>query len=261
MLHLLSYTEERPHALEKIGSSTLHGTVGLDASSRLIALSEVLGQGLRDNLRERDPTNPISRRDPILGCLYRRGTDGKHATELAARATRRYLAATTEFFSFRRQRYCSPPVEKCSARTETKADVIEPNAVGIKTFATRSEHSNLLRNEVDYLTELRFLLADLVFRSLAIFDVGDDAIPFDDVLLFVAHCDFLVQHPTVLPVSAPNPRFVQEGSMDRCSDDGKFQQKRTKRVYPIHEAPPARPAMSLGYKYRCLPTIRSRQLP
>src|SRR5580704_19660749 len=77
---------------------------------------------------------------------------------------------------------CLPPLFK------TKADVIEPNAVGIKTFAIRSEYSNKLRNEVDYLTELRFLLADLVFRSLAIFNVGDDAIPFDDVLLFVAHC-------------------------------------------------------------------------
>src|SRR5882724_10878350 len=63
--------------------------------------------------------------------------------------------------------WCLPPLFK------TKADVVEPNAVGIKTFATRSEYSNKLRNEVDYLTELRFLLADLVFRPLALGNVLD----------------------------------------------------------------------------------------
>src|SRR3984957_3938402 len=62
---------------------------------------------------------------------------------------------------------CLPPLFK------TKADVFEPNAVGIETFATRSEYSNKLRNEVDYLTELRFLLADLVFRQLAVSNVLD----------------------------------------------------------------------------------------
>src|SRR3984957_8640538 len=57
---------------------------------------------------------------------------------------------------------------------KTKADVIEPNAVGIKTFATRSEYSNNLRNEVDYLTELRFLLADLCLGALLVAQVEDE---------------------------------------------------------------------------------------
>ena len=49
---------------------------------------------------------------------------------------------------------------------KTKADVIEP--VGIKTFATRSEYSNHLRNEVQNLAELPLLFSDLVFGALAI---------------------------------------------------------------------------------------------
>src|SRR5258707_1297367 len=56
---------------------------------------------------------------------------------------------------------------------KSNAQVIEQDAVGIKTFATGSEYSgvrtfatgseysNKLRNDVDYLTELRFLFADL----------------------------------------------------------------------------------------------------
>jgi hypothetical protein len=66
---------------------------------------------------------------------------------------------------------CLPPLFK------TNAVVIERNAVGIKTFTTGSIYPNLLRNEVDYLTELRFLLADLVFRSLAVFDIRQGNIP------------------------------------------------------------------------------------
>src|SRR5258705_11940531 len=83
---------------------------------------------------------------------------------------------------------------------KTKADVIEPNAVGIKTFATRSEYTNNLRNEVNYLTELRFLLADLVVRPLAIFDVRDDAIPFDDVAGFISQRHAPHQVPAVFSV-------------------------------------------------------------
>src|SRR6266704_2688228 len=60
---------------------------------------------------------------------------------------------------------CLPPLFK------TKADVLEPNAVGIETFATRSEDNNNLRNEVEYLTELRFLPPDPFFSSSALRDV------------------------------------------------------------------------------------------
>src|SRR4029077_6613415 len=64
---------------------------------------------------------------------------------------------------------CLPPLFK------TKADVIERNAVGVKTFATRSEHSNKLRNEVDDLTELHFTSAPFLLCSFALSNVDHSA--------------------------------------------------------------------------------------
>ena len=55
---------------------------------------------------------------------------------------------------------CLPPLFK------TKADVIERNAVGTKTFTTGSKYRNLLRREVQHLTELHFLLPDLFLGPL-----------------------------------------------------------------------------------------------
>jgi len=60
---------------------------------------------------------------------------------------------------------CLPPLFK------TKADVIERNAVGIKTFATRSEYRNKLRNEVDYLTKLHFTSAQFLLCPFTLSDV------------------------------------------------------------------------------------------
>src|SRR5258708_1297182 len=62
---------------------------------------------------------------------------------------------------------CLPPLIK------TKADVIEPNAIGIKTFTIGSKYRNLLRREVQYLTELHFLLPDLFLGRLTLSDVDD----------------------------------------------------------------------------------------
>src|SRR6266496_4568262 len=56
---------------------------------------------------------------------------------------------------------------------KTKADVIERNAVGIKTFATESKYGNLLRCEVQHLTELHLLLPYLFLGLLTLGDVDD----------------------------------------------------------------------------------------
>src|SRR6266704_227010 len=60
---------------------------------------------------------------------------------------------------------CLPPLFK------TEADVIEPNAVGIKTFATRSEYSNLLRRKVQHLLEFHFTSAQFLLCSFTLSDV------------------------------------------------------------------------------------------
>src|SRR5713101_1896404 len=70
---------------------------------------------------------------------------------------------------------CLPPLIK------TKADVIERNAVGKKTFTTGSKYRNLLRSEVQHLPELHFLLPDLFLGRLALSDVNDSAHKFNEV--------------------------------------------------------------------------------
>src|SRR5713226_10765642 len=70
---------------------------------------------------------------------------------------------------------CLPPLFK------TKADVIERNAVGIKTFATGSEYSNKLRNEVDYLPELHFTSAPFLLCSFTLSDVDHSAHKFNEM--------------------------------------------------------------------------------
>src|SRR6185295_14804208 len=54
---------------------------------------------------------------------------------------------------------------------KSKTDVVERNAVGIKTFASGSKYGNLLRREVHYLPELHFLLPDLRVGRLALSDI------------------------------------------------------------------------------------------
>src|SRR5258708_21870391 len=85
------------------------------------------------------------------------------------------------------------------------------------TVATGSEYSNKLRNDVDYLTELRFLFADLVFRPLAIFDVGRDPIPLDDVSIFISEGHSAVQLPAILPIRTAGkpPPFARPARSNR----------------------------------------------
>src|SRR6266436_7345688 len=83
---------------------------------------------------------------------------------------------------------------------KSKAEVIERDAVYKETFAVGTEYTNKLWREVDYLTELCFLFPDLSFSRLAIFDVGDDAIPFDDVAGFISQRHAPLQVPAVFSI-------------------------------------------------------------
>src|SRR5260370_40491902 len=70
---------------------------------------------------------------------------------------------------------CYPPLLK------NKANVIERNAFGIETFATRSEYSIKLRNEVDYLPELHFISAQFLLCSFTLSDVDHSAHKFNEM--------------------------------------------------------------------------------
>src|SRR5260370_1461733 len=91
-------------------------------------------------------------------------------------------------------------IESLPPLLKSKAEVIERDAVYKETFTVGTEYTNKLWREVDYLTELRFLFADLVFRPLAIFDVGRDPIPLDDVSIFISEGHSAVQLPAILPI-------------------------------------------------------------
>src|SRR4051794_9480502 len=65
---------------------------------------------------------------------------------------------------------------------ETKSDIIERNAVGIKTFTIGSQYGNLLRREVQHLPELHFLFPDLFLRRLALSDVDHGAHKFNETV-------------------------------------------------------------------------------
>src|SRR5580704_60116 len=64
---------------------------------------------------------------------------------------------------------------------KTKADVIEPNAVGVKTFAIHSVYSNKLRNEVQNLSELHFTSAKFLLCSFTLSDVDHSAHKFNEI--------------------------------------------------------------------------------
>src|SRR5438067_9322822 len=57
---------------------------------------------------------------------------------------------------------------------KTNADVIQRNAIGIKTFTIGSKYRNLLRREVQHLPELHFLLLDLFLGALLFAQVEDE---------------------------------------------------------------------------------------
>src|SRR5271168_3234533 len=60
---------------------------------------------------------------------------------------------------------------------ETKAEVIEQGAVGIKTLPVGSEYSDKLRREVQHLPEFHLLFLKLLFRLLTLFNVDTGAVP------------------------------------------------------------------------------------
>src|SRR5208282_967305 len=78
-----------------------------------------------------------------------------------------------------------PGLKKSSGRLpplfKTTADVIKPNAVGIKTFATWSEYSNKLRNEIQNLPKFHFISAQFLLCSFTLSDVDHGTDKFNKI--------------------------------------------------------------------------------
>src|SRR5260370_29111823 len=103
-----------------------------------------------------------------------------------------------------------PAIEALPPFLKSKAEVIEQDAVGVKTFVTGSEYSDKLWREVDYLTELCTLFPDLSFRRFALVNIEARSIPLDDVAVRIAKWHFAVEHPAVFSIGSADARFVFE---------------------------------------------------
>src|SRR5258707_5552826 len=64
---------------------------------------------------------------------------------------------------------------------QTHAKVVERDAIGIKTLAVGSVHSDKLGREVQHLPEFHFLLPDLCLGRLALGDVDHSAHKFNEI--------------------------------------------------------------------------------
>jgi len=53
--------------------------------------------------------------------------------------------------------------------------------------------------------------AELYFRSLAILNIDTRSIPLNNLAARVAHCYFVVQHPSIFAVCAQDASLMQEG--------------------------------------------------
>jgi hypothetical protein len=53
--------------------------------------------------------------------------------------------------------------------------------------------------------------AELSFRSLAILNIDTRSMPLNNLAAPVAHCYFVVQHPSIFAVCAQDASFMQEG--------------------------------------------------
>src|SRR5271156_5278199 len=65
--------------------------------------------------------------------------------------------------------------------------------------------------------QVRFTAPEGVFRPFAIFDVGRDPIPLDDVSIFISEGHSAVQLPAILPIRAAGTHLIFErlASSDR----------------------------------------------
>jgi hypothetical protein len=59
--------------------------------------------------------------------------------------------------------------------------------------------------------EIELASAELSLRPLAILNIDTRSMPLDNLAAVIAHCYFVVQHPTIFPVGAEDASFMQEG--------------------------------------------------
>src|SRR5882724_9857186 len=93
---------------------------------------------------------------------------------------------------------------------EGDTEILERYVIGVEWRSIRPRYADVLRREVENLSKLCFLFADLFFRSFALFNFNTRAIPFDDLSRFVAQWFFTMKEPAIFAVSPPHSRLANE---------------------------------------------------
>src|SRR5712692_4333706 len=111
------------------------------------------------------------------------------------------------------------PKVRCHYLAHRKAAEIEHRLIGVETSPIRCQDHDGLRDGISDLSQLHFVLPELFFSPLAVFDVGIRAIPVDDIPLLVAQGLGAEQEPAIFSVEATHASF----DLTRLPGGGEFE--------------------------------------
>src|SRR5208283_3694558 len=92
-----------------------------------------------------------------------------------------------------------------------KTGVFEIAPVRIAESPVRFQYEDVLWNGVHDLPKFHFFLPEPFLGPFSVLDVDARPIPLNNLSLFVALSDDVVQHPAILSIRPPHTRFMQEG--------------------------------------------------
>src|SRR5258708_17166295 len=89
---------------------------------------------------------------------------------------------------------------------DSQAGVVEHGLVRIDRNAVRTLDNNGLRYRIGNPAKLALILPQLLFRTLAVFNVGTAAVPVDDRACLVAKGNRADEIPSIFPIKTPQTR-------------------------------------------------------
>ena len=94
------------------------------------------------------------------------------------------------------------PKVRCHYLAHREATEIEHRLIGVETSPIRRQDHDGLRDGIGDLSQLHFVLPELFFSPLSVFDVGIGSIPVDDIPVLVAQGFGPEQEPPIFSVEA-----------------------------------------------------------
>jgi hypothetical protein len=94
---------------------------------------------------------------------------------------------------------------------KSKTVIIKRGMIGVETTHVGPSNGDVLRRKIQDLSKLRFFLPKQLFGALSVLDVDTRPKPLDDLSVFVALRDCVVQQPAILAIRPPHACFIQGG--------------------------------------------------